>query len=80
MACGAPVVAARAAALPEVGGDAAVYLDPADDAAWSTAMLDLLRDPVERERLSAAGLVRATEYSWEATARATWNVYREVAR
>jgi glycosyltransferase involved in cell wall biosynthesis len=80
MACGAPVVASNASALPEVGGDAAVYVDAGDEAAWAATLLDLLRDPAERERMSAAGLARAAEFSWEATAEATWDVYREVAR
>jgi glycosyltransferase involved in cell wall biosynthesis len=80
MACGAPVLASNASALPEVGGDAAMYVDPGDQAAWSAAMLDLLRDPAARTRLTGAGLARAAAFSWEATARATWDVYREVAR
>lgn len=79
MACGAPVLASNASALPEVGGDAAVYAEPGDQAAWSSAMLDLLNDPERRARLSEAGLARAAGFSWEATAEATWAVYREVA-
>jgi glycosyltransferase involved in cell wall biosynthesis len=43
-------------------------------------MLDLVRDEQERERMSMAGLERAAGYSWERTARETWQVYREVAR
>lgn len=80
MACGAPVIASNASALPEVGGDAAVYIDPGDEAAWSVTLRDLLRDPAERERMAEAGLARAARFSWEATAEATWDVYREVAR
>ena len=79
MACGAPVLASNASALPEVGGDAAVYVDPGDQAGWSAAMLDLLNDPAERERMREAGLARAAEFSWKATAESTWMVYREVA-
>ncbi len=80
MACGAPVLASDNSALPEVGGDAAVYVDPGDAGAWAAAMLDLLNDPERRSRLSDAGLARAAEFSWEATAEATWAVYREAAR
>lgn len=80
MACGAPVLASSASALPEVGGDAAAYVDPGDEAAWSATLLDLLRDDAQRERMREAGLARAAAFSWEATARATWAVYREAAR
>ena len=80
MSCGSPVLAAGTSALPEVGGDAAVYIDPGGQAAWSEAMVDLLGDPVARERLSEAGLERAGTFSWERTALETWQVYHEVAR
>jgi glycosyltransferase involved in cell wall biosynthesis len=80
MACGAPVLASSASSLPEVGGDAATYVDPGDEAAWSAAMIDILRDDAQRERMREAGLARVSEFSWEATARASWEVYREVAR
>jgi glycosyltransferase involved in cell wall biosynthesis len=80
MACGAPVVASSASALPEVGGDAAIYVDPTDQEAWSAAMLDLLHDPDARARLADAGLARAASFSWNETARQTWQVDREAAR
>lgn len=80
MSCGAPVLAANASSLPEVGGDAAAYADPGRQDAWSMMMLDLIRDSTQREQLSAAGLLRSGMYSWERTARETWEVYREVAR
>jgi glycosyltransferase involved in cell wall biosynthesis len=80
MACGAPVLASGVSSLPDVGGDASRYLDPGDQRAWETSMLDLVRDERERERMSMAGMQRAADFSWERTARKTWQVYREVAR
>ncbi len=80
MTCGTPVLASGVSALPEVGGGAARYVEPADQKAWSIAMLDLLRDEQERGRMAVAGLARAGSYSWERTARQTWQVYREVTR
>lgn len=65
MASGTPVVAARAGALPETVGDAGLI---ADDV--SSAVLELLADDAERERLRAAGLARAAGFTWDATARA----------
>ncbi len=73
MASGTPVVAADAAALPETCGGAA-RLAPPDDIA--SAVLDLLGDAAERERLRALGLARAAEFSWDRTARAVDAVVR----
>jgi glycosyltransferase involved in cell wall biosynthesis len=72
MASGTPVVAAPDAALREVAGDAAVFVEPA-------ALAEGVRRALaERERLVAAGLERARRFTWEETARRTVAVYREV--
>ena len=62
------VVAADVAALPETCGGAA-RLVPPDGAAVRDALVALLGDAAERERLRAAGLVRAAPFTWDATAR-----------
>jgi glycosyltransferase involved in cell wall biosynthesis len=82
MSCGVPLVATTAGALPEVvgrDGETALLVPPGDAAALARAIGRLLDDPGLRTRLSGAALRRAAErYSWEATARATADVYREV--
>jgi alpha-1,3-rhamnosyl/mannosyltransferase len=80
MACGTPVIASNAASMPEVVGDAGVLLDPTDETAWTRAITRFLTDPDERRRLSQASLARAAAFSWDRTARATFDVYRRVAR
>jgi glycosyltransferase involved in cell wall biosynthesis len=75
MASGTPVVAAAAGAVPEVAGDAAVLVEPGDPAALAAGIERALSD---RERLVAAGLVRARQFSWAETARLTLAAYREV--
>jgi glycosyltransferase involved in cell wall biosynthesis len=72
MASGTPVVAAPDPALVEVAGDAAVYADQGD---LSGAILHALD---RREELRAAGLLRASRYSWAEAARRTVEVYREL--
>ena len=67
MACGTPVVAAAAGALPGTCGGAAKLTEP-DEEAFAAALAALLRDRAERERLRAAGLARARAFSWDATA------------
>ncbi len=69
MGQGCPVLAARAASLPEVCGEAALYFDPHDDADITRAMGRLLDDAALRQQLQAAGLRQAARYSWAASAR-----------
>ncbi|HEX2850591.1 MAG TPA: glycosyltransferase family 4 protein [Acidimicrobiales bacterium] len=80
MASGAPLVATTGGALPEVVGDdgvAARVVPPGDAGALATAILDLLGDPAERERLAQAGRDRVLErYTWRATAEQTAEQYR----
>lgn len=78
MARGTPVLAARATALPETGGEAAAYFEPADGDDFAHQLQRLLADPERRAALAAAGRERAAAFSWEATARATAAVYREL--
>jgi glycosyltransferase involved in cell wall biosynthesis len=75
MACGTPVVAARAGALPETCGGAAVLAEPTGEA-FGAALARLLADSAERERLRAAGLARASRFSWDATALAVDRLLR----
>ncbi len=72
MASGTPVVATREPALEEVAGDAAVFVE-------EERLSDGIRRALaERERLVWAGLERAREFTWEATAEKTLDVYLEV--
>ena len=75
MARGVPVACARATALPETAGDAAVYFDPLDPADIANAITTALGD---RDRLTEAGRRRAAEFSWDETAQKTAAVYREL--
>ena len=65
MACGVPVVAARAGALPETCGDAARYADPFDPDDIATPVDQAIHD----DALRAAGPQHARQYTWERTAR-----------
>ena len=75
---GTPVICSDRASLPEVGGDAAVYIDPASAESICQAMLALEADPARRARLRDAGRRQAARFSWEKTARATLDFYRRV--
>jgi glycosyltransferase involved in cell wall biosynthesis len=77
MACGTPVVASTAGALPEVLGDAALLVDPYDESALADALQAGMHDSgVLRRR----GLARAARYTWSRAAARTWEVYEAAAR
>ena len=76
MQCGTPVVTTTASSLPEVGGDAAVLVDPEDAVAMADAIAAVLGDPDRREEMARAGLVNAGRFTGEALGRATLASYR----
>jgi glycosyltransferase involved in cell wall biosynthesis len=75
MVRGVPVAAAGNTALPETGGDAAVYFDPLDVASITAAIREAL---ASRDDLAARGRERAAQFSWRRTADETTAVYREL--
>jgi glycosyltransferase involved in cell wall biosynthesis len=76
---GAPVISSQSSSLPEVGGDAVMYVDPLDTGSIRDALERLLRDPGERARLANAGPERAAQFSWDATARQTYEALASIA-
>ncbi|MCU0727580.1 MAG: glycosyltransferase family 4 protein [Planctomycetes bacterium] len=67
-ACGTPVLAADASALPETAGGAALLLPPRDGDAWAEGIRRVLGDSALRAKLAAAGLARAAAMSWSRAA------------
>jgi glycosyltransferase involved in cell wall biosynthesis len=78
MASGTPLVASRSGALPEVTGDAAVLVTPADSEELASVLRRLHDSPAERAALADRGLRRVGErFAWPAVAKATVAQYRE---
>ncbi len=79
MAARVPVLTSNVSSLPEVAGEAALLVDPHDEAAIADGLRTLLSDADLRDQLRAAGLARAATFTWEAAARATAEVLRKAA-
>ncbi|HET9730465.1 MAG TPA: glycosyltransferase family 1 protein [Acidimicrobiia bacterium] len=79
MSVGVPVVAARAGAVPEVTGDAAVLVDATDEQALGDAIARLVTDEPGRAALIARGWRQAARYSWRTTATALADCYAQLA-
>jgi len=76
MACACPVVVADAGASASTAGAAAVVIPPDDASALRDALTEILDTDSRRADLVARGKLRATEFSWEATATGTVAAYR----
>lgn len=78
MQCGTPVVSGGGSAMSEIGGDAAVLVDPRSPLDLSRAILRLLDDEELRLDLRRRGLERASHFSWKKAASQTHAVYEKV--
>lgn len=79
MACGAPVLTSSTTSLPEVCGDAAVLVDPADAAQMADALVELAGNETLRQALRQRGLRRARQSTWRQVAERTLELYSQVA-
>lgn len=76
MQCGTPVIASNLSSLPEVLGDAPLFVNPLDVESIAQAMCELADSPQLRDELRLKGLRQAAKYDWKETARKTLQVYR----
>ena len=72
---GCPVIASNVTSIPEVAGDAALYVDPLSVEQIRSTMLQVLQDDALRAALVQKGYARARLFTWEETARQTFAIY-----
>lgn len=75
-----PVITSNTSSLPETGGQAALYADPADPDAIAKHMLDLYRNETLRGRLIEAGKIQAATFSWHRAAEQMWQNICRIAK
>ena len=78
MAAGTPVVCSPLTSIPEVAGDAALYLDDFSLDDFARQLRAVAEDEPLRRRLIDAGHARVKLFRWEETARRTAEVYASV--
>jgi glycosyltransferase involved in cell wall biosynthesis len=78
MACGCPVISSNASSLPEVAGDAALLVEPLDIAGLAKTVEQVLSDQDLSRELRMRGPARASQFSWDRTARNMVAVYKKV--
>lgn len=77
-AASVPVITSNTTSLPEVAGDAAISVDPANHDAIRNAMAEILENPALADELRARGLSRARQFTWDTCALRTLDTYRRV--
>lgn len=78
-ASGLPVITSKGGAMAEVAGDGALLVDPAKPLEIAGAMSRILHDEALRRDLVRRGITRASQFTWERTARETLQVWTEAA-
>ena len=78
MAAAVPSITSNVSSLPEVGGDAALLVDPHSAGELGSALTKLLLSPDLRAKLSANGVRRAEQYRWDVCARNSWQFFERL--
>jgi glycosyltransferase involved in cell wall biosynthesis len=78
MASGCPVITTREGSLPEVAGDAPLYVDARHSDNIAEGIKKVFADKELRQQLSVKGLKQAEKFSWKKTAEETIRVYEKV--
>lgn len=78
MRSGVPVITTGNSAIPEVAGDAAIYVDPQDHEGWGKAMGTLYKDEDFRSQCISLGLARSRQFSWAASAEELHSIFKSV--
>jgi glycosyltransferase involved in cell wall biosynthesis len=78
MACGTPVVTSNVASLPELAGAAAFQIQPDDSRQLGAAIIALCVQEDLHEEMRKKGLIQASQFTWEKTARQTLIAYQHV--
>jgi glycosyltransferase involved in cell wall biosynthesis len=80
MACGTPVIASNLASMPEVCGDAAIYVDPYNSDAMAQKIQEVLSNEALRQKLIEKGLLHAKQFTWEKAAQGHLKLFESVLK
>lgn len=78
MASGTPVVTSNVSSMPEVGGEAALYVEPEDEHDITNKLKAVMEDEKLRGQLIKKGLLQAKKFSWKKCAAETAQLYRQL--
>jgi glycosyltransferase involved in cell wall biosynthesis len=76
MACGCPVICSNTGALPEVCGDAAMFINPLSSHELARALRQLITSRSSQEQLKLSGIQQSKKFYWQKTAQQTLNILK----
>ena len=76
--CNCPCIVSNTSSLPEVAGDAALYIDPTDQESMATAVENVILDNEVRKSLVQRGRQQLAHFSWQRTVRETLDLYKKL--
>ncbi len=79
MACGCPVITSNISSMPEVAGDAAIFVDPYSINEIKDAMITIILDKNKKQELIKKGYSQVKKFSWQKMAEETVNIYEKLA-
>jgi glycosyltransferase involved in cell wall biosynthesis len=80
MRCGTPVILSNTTSLPEIGGTAAILVDPDDINGISNAMEKVVYDSNLRTSMVETGIIESQKFTWDNCAESVWNSIKMAAR
>lgn len=77
MACGTPIITSNTSSMPEVAGNAAVYINPFEADELANAIMELTDNNEKKQELILNGKKRVEQFTWEANAIQTLEIYNK---
>jgi glycosyltransferase involved in cell wall biosynthesis len=77
MQCDVPVIASEVTSIPEVSGEAALYVNPHSTESISDAMTTLYKNPSLRQSLIEKGQIQRRKFSWDITSKKLWECIKK---
>lgn len=78
MACGTPVITSNTSSMPEVGGSAAIYVNPYDVDNIAQMIEMVLNNKILQKELADKGVARAAEFTWGKAATDLLEIYKKM--
>lgn len=80
MSCGCPVITSNNGSIPEIAGEACLYIDAYDINSITKGIKGVFENTILQKNLSEKGLVQAKKFSWKNTAEETIAIYKKVLK